>query len=96
MSKSIQKKITTSLIITAVLLIILSFFLSVLCINLISRKYQRGMADSAVFFAETVINADDAKDFLNTHTATSRYKSVREKLTGYQKKITTLLKVYRL
>ncbi|MDE6670608.1 MAG: diguanylate cyclase [Ruminococcus sp.] len=86
MSKSIQKKITTSLMITAVLLIILSFFLSVLCINFISRKYQRGMADSAVSFAEAVINADDAKDFLNTRTVTSRYKSVQEKLTEYQKK----------
>ena len=86
MSKSIQKKITDSLIITAVLVIVLSFVLSVLCINFISRKYQRGMAESAVSFTEAVIDADDAKDFLTTRTVTVRYKAVQEKLIEYQKK----------
>lgn len=86
MSKSIQKNITTSIMIIAVLFVILSFVFSVLCINFISRKYQRGMADSAVSFAEAVINADDAKDFLTTRTANNYYKSVQEKLIEYQQK----------
>ncbi|MDE6426606.1 MAG: GGDEF domain-containing protein [Ruminococcus sp.] len=86
MSKSIQKKITNSIIIIAILFIILNFVFSVLCINFISRKYQHGMAASAVAFAEAVINADDAKDFLTTRTANNYYKSVQEKLIEYQKK----------
>ncbi|MCM1315084.1 MAG: GGDEF domain-containing protein [Prevotella sp.] len=86
MSKSIQKKITNSIMIIAILFIILNFVFSVLCINFISRKYQRGMAASAVAFAEAVINADDAKDFLTTRTANNYYKSVQEKLIEYQKK----------
>ncbi|MDE6833629.1 MAG: GGDEF domain-containing protein [Ruminococcus sp.] len=86
MSKSIQKKITTSLMITAFFLVISGLVFSVLFMNFISRKYQRSMAYSAVSFAEAVINADDAKDFLTTRTVNNRYKSVQEKLVEYQKK----------
>lgn len=86
MSKSIQKSITVSALIIIVLFVVLSFVFSVLCMTFISNKYQQSMADTAVSFAETVINADDAKEFLTTRTENAHYKSVQEKLIEFKNK----------
>lgn len=86
MSKSIQKSVTTSILIITVLFVVLSFIFSVLCMTLLSKKYQQSMADTAVSFAETVINADDAKEFLTTRTVNVYYKSVQEKLIEFKNK----------
>ena len=86
MSKSIQKSITTSALIITVLFVVLSFVFSVLCMIFLSNKYQQSMGDTAVSFAETVINADYAKDFLTTRTVNNYYKFVQEQLIDFQNK----------
>lgn len=86
MSKSIQKNITTSIMIITVLFVVLSFIFSVLCMTFLSRKYQKSMADTAVEFANVVIDPDEAKEFLTTRTTNSRYNSVQGKLLDFQKK----------
>ncbi|MDE5557252.1 MAG: diguanylate cyclase [Ruminococcus sp.] len=86
MSKSIQKSITTSALIIIALFVVLSFVFSVLCMTFLSDKYQQSMGDTAVSFAETVINADDAKEFLTTRTVNGYYKSVQEQLIDFQNK----------
>lgn len=86
MSKSVQKNVSvaTALIISA--FVIISFAFSVLCMNLISRKYQRSMADTVMAFADAVINADDARDFLTTRSTNKSYDTVKKRLSDFQKK----------
>ncbi|MCM1506152.1 MAG: GGDEF domain-containing protein [Ruminococcus flavefaciens] len=86
MSKSIQKSITSSMMIITALFIGLSLVFSVLCMTFLSRKYQKSMADTAVDFAEAVIDADEAKEFLTIRTTNNRYNSVQKALTDYQNK----------
>lgn len=84
MTKSIQKNITASVLVIAVLFVISGFILSVLCMNRLSGKYQKSTADMVTEFAEAVINPDDAKEFLNTRTTNSRYDTVQVKLKKFQ------------
>lgn len=85
MSKSIQKNITTSVLAITVLFVIASFILSVLCMNHISKKYQKSTADIVTEFSEAVINPDDAKEFLTVRTTNSRYDNVQGKLQKFQR-----------
>lgn len=85
MSKSLQKSITTSVLVITVLFVISSFILSVFCMKRLSQKYQKSMADMTIEFSSAVINPDDAKEFLTTRTTNSRYTSVQNKLQEFQK-----------
>lgn len=85
-NKSIQKNITLSVLIATVVLVVFSFIFSVICMNSLSRKYQKNTSDMVTEFAEAVINPDDAKEFLTTRTTNNLYNSVQEKLINFQKK----------
>ncbi len=86
MSKSIQKNIRNVVIIVILLFVILSFIVSILCMTFLSRKYQENMAETVISFADAVINADDAKDFLTTRNKNAVYDSVQKKLNDFQQK----------
>nr|MDE5619145.1 hypothetical protein [Ruminococcus sp.] len=86
MSKSIQKNIRTVVMAIIALFVILSFIFSILCMTFLSRKYQENMAETVIDFADAVIDADDAKDFLTTRNKNDVYNSVHKKLNDFQKK----------
>ena len=86
MSKSIQKNISTVVTSIMALLVILSFIFSIFYMSFLSHNYQKNMAETVIDFANAVIDADDAKDFLTTRNKNNTYDSVQKKLKDFQEK----------
>lgn len=86
MSKSIQKNISTVVTSIIALLVILSFIFSIFYMSFLSHNYQKNMAETVIDFANAVIDADDAKDFLTTRNKNNTYDSVQKKLKDFQEK----------
>lgn len=86
MSKSIQKNMTSLSLAIAVMFVISGFVTSIFCMNQISKKYLQNTADMVIDFTNTIINPDEAKEFLDTRTTDSSYDSVQKKLKDFQQK----------
>ncbi|MDE5582598.1 MAG: diguanylate cyclase [Ruminococcus sp.] len=84
MAKSVQKNISVATVLTMSAFVITGFFFSVFCIDRISRGYQKSMADTVMAFADAVIDADDARDFLTTRSTGKSYDFVNKKLSDFQ------------
>ena len=55
------------------LISIFGFILCFICINSISQQYTLNLGRSATDFAETIIDADDAKNYLTTRVTDNNY-----------------------
>ena len=86
MSKLIQKQINKKIIIIMLLVVLGGYALSVFCIKMISFRYITEMSDTAADFAEIVINADDAKNYLNTRKTDNDYIKTIENIKKYIEK----------
>ncbi len=84
MKHSIQKKIGILTGLILMLFVLIGFVVSYGCIQHVGTRYREAAASEALDFAETVINADKAKETFTTRNKASDYDTVQSVLAGYQ------------
>ena len=68
------------------LISIFGFILCFICINSISQQYTLNLGRSATDFAETIIDADDAKNYLTTRVTDNNYDTTLQYIKSYEAK----------
>lgn len=86
MTFSIRKRIGLVIACVLALYVLISFVLVILCINKTGSQYRYAIAEASLDFAESVINADTAKEVFVTRNTNEEFESVRRKLKDYQKR----------
>ena len=86
MSLSIRKRIGFTITIVLVLFVIISFFVTFICVGIVGTKYHPSIAESALDFAELTVNADNAKEVFATRNSNDEFETVKNKLITYQQK----------
>lgn len=79
----LKSQIGRKIILSVFVFMILGFFICFICINSLSRKYTSALADAASEFAASVINADDAKNYIITRKKDDNYNEVLNSLCTY-------------
>ena len=83
LKSKLKNRIRKKFILSIFIFIVLGFFLCFICINSLSRKYTAALADSAAEFTASVINADDAKNYIITRKKDDNYNDVLDSLCTY-------------
>ncbi len=86
MAKVIKRQINRRLILIMALISIFGFILCFICINSISQQYTLNLGRSATDFAETIIDADDAKNYLTTRVTDNNYDTTLQYIKSYEAK----------
>lgn len=85
MTLSIRKRIGLTITFVLALFVIISFFVSFICLGVVGSKYHNSIAAAALDFSELTINADNAKEVFATRNTNDEFETVKNKLINYQK-----------
>ncbi len=86
MNKRIKKQITVQVVFLNVLVLVITFILSYLSISQICKQYNNRTANNASYFTEFLIDADDAKNYLNTRNIDYEYSKTLNNMKKYTEK----------
>ena len=84
MSGSIRKSIVICAAVILTLFVFVSFAVSYTCVRYTGDKYRESVANSALDYAETVIDAEKAKEIFLTRDLSDYYFSVQGKIKDYK------------
>jgi len=83
LDKPIRYQINRKIIVETLLFIIIGFLASLFSIIYVCHEYTAEISDMAVDFAEKMINADDAKNYITTRKTDEKYQNTLKNLCEY-------------